>query len=48
MENEERAHQDAHFQEELNAMKDSVAHLTNFLEEALRNASSEGPSAKPA
>ena len=48
MENEERAHQDAHFQGELNALKESVARLTGLLEQALRNASGEGPSNRPA
>ena len=37
MENEERAHQDAHFQEELDGLKESVVHLTGLLEQALRN-----------
>ena len=47
MENEERAHQDAHFKEELNTLKDSAARLTSLLEQALRNASSEGPLTRP-
>ena len=48
MENEERVHQDAHFQGELNALKESVARLTGLLEQALRSASGEGPSTRPA
>jgi len=43
MEGEERAHRDAHFQEELESLKVSVAHLTSLLEQTLRNASGEGP-----
>ena len=46
MENEERAHHDAHFQEELDSLKASVASLTSLLEQALRNASGEGPSTR--
>ena len=48
MEGEERAHRDAHFQEELESLKVSVARLTNLLEQTLRNASGEGPSNRPA
>ena len=48
MEDEERAQRDAHFQEELDSLKASVASLTNLLEQALRNASSEGPLTRPA
>ena len=47
MENEEHAHQDIHFQKELNSLKDSVSRLTGLLEKALKNASGEGPSARP-
>jgi len=47
MEDEERAHRDAHFQEELESLKASVARLTSLLEQTLRNASSEGPSNRP-
>jgi len=47
MEDEKRAHHDAHFQEELESLKASVAHLTSLLEQTLRNASSEGPSNQP-
>jgi len=32
MEDEGRAHRDAHFQEELESLKTSVAHLTSLLE----------------
>jgi len=48
MEGEERAHRDAHFQEELESLKASVARLTSLLEQTLRNASGEGPSNRPA
>jgi hypothetical protein len=44
MEDEERAHRDAHFQEELEPLKTSVARLTSLLKQTLRNISSEGPS----
>jgi hypothetical protein len=44
MEDEERAHRDAHFQEELESLKASVARLTSLLEQTLRNVSGEGPS----
>jgi hypothetical protein len=37
MEDEERAHRDAHFQEELESMKTSVARLTSLLEQILEN-----------
>jgi hypothetical protein len=47
MEDEERAHCDAHFQEELESLKTCVARLTSLLEQTLRNASSEGPSNRP-
>ena len=47
MEDEEHAHQNAHFQEELNALKDSVARIASLLEQTLRNASGEGPSTRP-
>jgi hypothetical protein len=48
MEDEERAHRDVHFQEELESLKANVAHLTSLLEQTLRNASGEGPSNQPA
>jgi hypothetical protein len=44
MEDEERAHRDAYFQEELESLKAIVTHLTSLLEQTLRNTSSEGPS----
>ena len=47
MEDEERAHQDAHFQEALNALKDSVVRIASLLEQTLRNTSGEGPSTRP-
>jgi hypothetical protein len=42
MEDEERAHYDAHLQEELESLKGSVTYLTRLLEKTLRNASSKG------
>jgi hypothetical protein len=48
MEDEESAYREAHFQEELDSLKVSVAHLTSFLKQALRNTSGEGPSIRPA
>jgi hypothetical protein len=48
MEDEECAHRDAHFQEELQSLKESVARLTSLLEQTLRNASGEGLSNQPA
>jgi hypothetical protein len=47
MKDEERAHCDAHFQEELESLKASVARLTSLLKHTLRNASSEGLSNRP-
>ena len=47
MEDEERAHRDAHFQDELDSLKASVASLTSLLEQALRNTSGKGPSTGP-
>ena len=44
MEDEERAHCDTHFQEELESLKEIMAQLTCLLKQALRNASSESPS----
>jgi len=44
MEDKEPTHHDAHFQEELEYLKTSVARLTSLLEQTLRNASGEGPS----
>jgi hypothetical protein len=44
MEDEERAHRDAHFQEELESLKASMARLTSLLKQTLRNSSGEGPS----
>ena len=43
MEDEERAQRDAYFQEELESLKTSVAHLTSLLEQTLRHTSGEGP-----
>jgi hypothetical protein len=47
MEDEECAHCDAYFQEELESLKVSVARLTSLLEQAIRNVSGEGPSNQP-
>jgi len=47
MEDEECAHRDAHFQEELKSLKTSMGRLTSLLEQTLRNASGEGPSNRP-
>jgi len=47
MKDEERAHHDAYFQEELESLKTSVACLTSLLKQTLRNTSSEGPSNQP-
>jgi hypothetical protein len=47
MEDEERAQRDAYFQDELESLKTSVAHLTSLLEQTLRNTSGEGPSNRP-
>jgi hypothetical protein len=47
MEGEERVYHDAHFQEELESLKASVARLTSLLEQTFRNASGESPSNRP-
>jgi len=47
MEDEERAHRDAYFQEEFESLKTSVVCLTSLLEQTPRNASGEGPSKRP-
>ncbi|KAL3573191.1 hypothetical protein D5086_027095 [Populus alba] len=47
MENEECAQRDAYFQEELESLKTSVAHLTSLLEQTLGNTSGEGPFNRP-
>ena len=47
MEDEERAQCDAYFEEELESLKTSVAHLTSLHEQTLRNTSGEGPSNWP-
>ena len=46
MEDEKRGRRDAHFQEELDSLKARLASLTSLLEQALRNASGEGPSTR--
>jgi len=47
MKGKERAHRDAHFQEELESLKARVARLTSLLEQTFRNASGEGLSNRP-
>ena len=47
MEDKEHSYQDAPFQGDLDALKDSVARIANLLEKTLRNASGEDPSTKP-
>jgi hypothetical protein len=47
MKDEERAHYDTHFQEELDSLKVSVANLINFPKQTLRNTFGEGPSNRP-
>ena len=47
MEDEEYAHRNAHFQEELEFLKANMARLIRLLEQTLRNASGEGPSNWP-
>lgn len=44
MKNEERAHRDAHFQEDLDSLKTSMARIVSLFEQALRNVSGEDPS----
>jgi hypothetical protein len=44
MEDEECAHRDAHFQEELESLKTSMARLTSLLKQILGNTSGEGSS----
>ncbi|XP_034892100.1 uncharacterized protein [Populus alba] len=48
MENEERAHLEAHYQRELENMKNDIARLTSLLEQALVAKSGEGTSTQPA
>ena len=48
MENEERAHLEAHYQRELENMKDDIARLTSLLQQALVFKSREGTSTQPA
>ena len=42
MENEEMAHLEAHYQRELENMKNDIARLTSLLEQALVSKSGEG------
>jgi hypothetical protein len=44
IEDEECAHCDAHFQEELDSLKLNMARITSLLEQTLNNISSEGSS----
>ena len=48
MKNEERAHLEAHYQRELESMKNDIARLTSLLEQALVFKSREGTSTQPA
>jgi hypothetical protein len=47
MEDEEHAHYDAYFQEELYSLKVNMAHIASLLEQTLGNTSSEGSSNQP-
>ena len=47
MENEERAHLEAHYQRELENMKNDIARLTSLLEQALVSKSGEDTSTQP-
>jgi len=47
MEDEECAHRDAYFQEELESLKTIMARLTSLLKQTLGNTSGEGPSNRP-
>jgi len=47
MEDEERHHRDAYFQEKLESLKASVALVTSLLKQTLRNTFGEGPSNRP-
>jgi len=44
MKDEERAHHDAHFQEELDSLKVSMICITSMLEQTFKNVSNDGPS----
>jgi hypothetical protein len=44
MEDEECAHRDAYFQEELESLKTSMVRLTSLLEQTVGNTFGEGPS----
>ena len=48
MENEERAHLEAHYQRELESMKNDIARLTSLLEQALVSKSGEDTFTQPA
>ncbi|XP_061945039.1 uncharacterized protein LOC133669048 [Populus nigra] len=48
MENEERAHLEAHYQRELESMKNDITRLTSLLEQALASKSIENTSTQPA
>ncbi|XP_061979625.1 uncharacterized protein LOC133700079 [Populus nigra] len=47
MENEERAHLRSHYQNELESVKNEVAHMTNLLEQLLKAKNGEGTSTQP-
>jgi hypothetical protein len=44
MKDEECAHHDAHFQEELDSLKVNMVCITSMLEQTLKNVSNKGPS----
>jgi hypothetical protein len=47
MENEERAHLEAHYQNELEFMKNEVPRMTSLLKQLLRAKNREGTSTQP-
>jgi len=47
MENEERAHLESHYQNELESVKNEVARMTNLLEQLLKAKNREGTSTQP-
>jgi hypothetical protein len=47
MENEDSAHLESHYQNELEFMKNKVARMTNLLKQLLRSKNGEGMSVQP-
>jgi len=47
MENEERAHLESHYQNELESVKNEIARMTNLLEQLLKAKNGEGTSTQP-